>query len=1077
MRKSEGNAISIGVVLAALLLSLCAAGSVVISARHFRVSQGYPDFIVGAITWPAINKTCDYLAIGVFWAVFGLVFMDSKMLIATLSRSDERGAMGEAFNDLYLACILPALLWTGAQFVTFKPDYGMPAISCAATALTLLTATGLIRHKEEVTARDVTDIVGGILLSVSFGVMALLALLTFAGRASLGLHQRLVSLGQTINVTSVIRIIVPFGILALIVAISVFALSDSVEKLKQRIFRAALLFQLPLPLLWFALVPPPWNEDGQLFHGYSPSPYLFAVIWAIVTVSIAALVTKTRSMLSPRVPLHLGDVISSWSLLPIIVFLKAKGVALPVYPGDDYHFGEKLLPWQQLTNHGKLPFVDMNYPRGIVYLLDGLNNRVFYDGSAPSMMIVRRMLYITASASSFLLLRNLFPALVAFVIAITMTVPSEHYYFVLPGFLLLLAPQLLRREKAWLVVWMGTSCFMVFYMMSTGTAFALATAPLAVLMAVRSWRRDPRAFLQLAGAIGVTLALFCLVTPAGRIVLDLLTFLRENSAANTTANGVSWVSSLFSATNGDGILKSVLLVEILRFGWVICAPLLAVFIWRRYRDESGGGRDVTLTLTVCALLFLVVLSMYSFGRIDAGITRTGELTLWLAGGVIPVLVFKVAAPRHWSLVAVACALLGGLGTGIYDRYPDPLEYLRLPFQEIQVDEKARALMNRNSALAPHIGNLILPDRRFDDLVELKRELSVLLREGETYLDLTNHAARYYFLDLPVPLLEAAIYNAPSTAMQQRMLARVGDKLPPVVLIWGDNIPHDGGPVSLRANLIYRRVALSYQPIKRGRFIFLVRPDRARNVATISQIEQVPLAPKGDPAWGAVQAGNGLVLEDPIHLLAVAKGDAVVLPDGTTRSIVRMEGATVWLDGPLADKSPSSQWRSVVLKRQEPLSPSKKEETERILLAKAFKPDHLEKIPVAWGHSLTSLQPKLVSTGKAAVVNTKTSALIDTRAARLKGGQTSFLRLDFNCASAASSPQQDLIVTWAEKGKEAQRAENAIRFTAENGPLLIPLDSTPSWLFVDQPESMSISKTGESVCSEISVTNIEFYRRK
>ncbi|TGU70208.1 hypothetical protein E4633_18590 [Geomonas terrae] len=1069
MRKSEEQAISIGVVFAALVLSLCAAGGVILSARYFRASQGYPDFIVGAITVPAINKSYDYLAIGVFCAVFGLVFMASRMLIATLGRGDERGPMAEAFNNLSSACVLPALLWAGAQFVALKPDYGIPAISCAAIALTLLSATGLTRFKEEVTARDVTDIVGGILLMAFFGVMAILALLTFAGRASVELHERLVFLGQAVHITSVVRI---FAILALIAAILVFALSDSVEKLKQRIFRAVLAFQLPLPLLLFVLVPPPWKEDDRLFQGYSPSPYLFAVIWTVVAISVAALLKRNRTE-----PVHLGDTISSWSLLPIIVFLKANGATLPVYPGDDYHFGEKLLPWQQLTSQGKLPFVDLNYPRGMVYLLYGFSNSLFFDGSAPSMMIVGRMIYIATAALTFLMLRNLLPAAIAFVIALTIPVLSEHYYFVLPAFLVLLAPQLLRREKAWLVAWMGTSCFMVFYMMSTGTAFALATAPFALLMAVRGWRRDLRGFLYMVGALAVIVALLCVVTPAGRIALNLITFLRENSAANTAANGISWVSTLFSTTDGDGVLKSALLMEIIRFGWVICMPFLTLFIWSRAREESGNGPDVTLALAACTLLFLVISSMYSFGRIDPAITRTGTLTLWLVGGVVPILAFHVTAPRHWSLIALACSFFGGLGTGIYDRYPEPVDYLRLPFQEVQVDAKARASMDRNSALPPHIGNLILPDRRFDELVELRRELSELLHEGETYLDLTNHAARYYFLNLPAPLLEAAIYNAPSTAMQQRMLARVGDRLPPVILVWGDNILHDGGPLPLRANTIYRRVALSYQPIKRGRFIFLVQPDRARTLPTIPQLEQVPLAPKDDAAWGTVTAGNGLVLEDPIHLLAVAPGDSIVLPDGSSRSIAGMQGATIRFSGPPVRKSQLSQWRTVVLKRTEPLSPSKKAETERALLSKAFKPEVLGKIPVAWGHSLASLQPRLASTGKAAAVTTKTSAQIDTKPLHLKGSETSFLRVDFSCASGTRFPQQDLVLSWVEKVKDPQRAENSIRFTAENGSLLIPLDSAPNWLFVDQPESMSISSTGAPACSEIRVANVEFYRRK
>ena len=43
----------------------------------------------------------------------------------------------------------------------------------------------------------------------------------------------------------------------------------------------------------------------------------------------------------------------------IAVCLTASNRYLPAIYMDDFHLGEQLLPWQQLTQFGRLPYIDL----------------------------------------------------------------------------------------------------------------------------------------------------------------------------------------------------------------------------------------------------------------------------------------------------------------------------------------------------------------------------------------------------------------------------------------------------------------------------------------------------------------------------------------------------------------------------------------------------------------------------------------------------------------------------------------------------------------------------------------------
>jgi hypothetical protein len=124
---------------------------------------------------------------------------------------------------------------------------------------------------------------------------------------------------------------------------------------------------------------------------------------------------------------------------------------------------------------------------------------------------------------------------------------------------------------------------------------------------------------------------------------------------------------------------------------------------------------------------------------------------------------------------------------------------------------------------PSIGHATADPTTVREIRKLKHALSLLLRPDETYYDLTNRQALYYYIDLPIPQLYVP-YVAASEKMQERMIAQWRADPSPVVLL-APAEALDGGPPSLRCYRLYRELTLKDSPIELEGFTFLVDPER------------------------------------------------------------------------------------------------------------------------------------------------------------------------------------------------------------------------------------------------------------
>jgi hypothetical protein len=130
----------------------------------------------------------------------------------------------------------------------------------------------------------------------------------------------------------------------------------------------------------------------------------------------------------------------------------------------------------------------------------------------------------------------------------------------------------------------------------------------------------------------------------------------------------------------------------------------------------------------------------------------------------------------------------------------------------------------NSLGLPNLGHIYAPAEVLAHVTGLKAELDPLLRPGETYLDLTNRQANYFYLGLPSPVSYGAPWFAGNTALQDRLLAEIKSRPPPVVWL-APGLLYGPETAAVHLYKLYRFLAQEYVPFSHNGYVFLIAPER------------------------------------------------------------------------------------------------------------------------------------------------------------------------------------------------------------------------------------------------------------
>ncbi|MBX3414836.1 MAG: hypothetical protein KF708_19280 [Pirellulales bacterium] len=795
--------------------------------------QVYHDLVVGGISWQDADKTRDFRGLGFFIGTLAVASVGISLLVTRVIAAARTALVRPACDALLVFAMLPALWRFGVvganPFVKATPKDSAIFLIVACFVLAILP-----RFRDRLTAEAIVATGGRILLGVGLAMFAGLGI-------GLALTRLVPSYALWLARHDDLFSVAPM-IVAGVAGILLLARSQTLVEADRWLDRLLVLLQIPLPFLVFAVLPSPQIVDDQLMRG-NYQPALAVLLFAYVGLALAlSCVQWYRARRTPGTR-SWREVCAPLCLAGIAVFVFVPSLGVPCYWRDLFQAGEELLPWQQWSHFGKLPFVDFAPIHGLMPLMRGFIAEYFFTDSAAEYFSAQAVMMGMGALATYLALHYTAGPLVALFLTAFTTPLNDRFFFLTPAIVILAWPYLLERPRRWLACWLGICAFMVFYNASLGSALTIGTSPAAAWMAYRLWRYDRRALAQLLAGVAFVALLGLAIMPVREMTFGLMTFIRENAQTNELVSGIPWQTAM-PLRDRYPVAGTSFQWEVLRLSWLIVVAVALVQLWRR--STGHGARDRRLLWFAAMLpLTLLLASAWSLNRIDPGhLSRTGEVSRVAVGYLLPLL-FLLGRPLVSLPMAVAgLAVLGGFVVSVdpYEGQPPLASSLAERAFKIRSLPPEPHMVHGAKVGLPRLGHIRIEEHHLKSIQELKVELDRLLEPGETYFDLTSNSAYYYYLDREVPSLYSAHYVAANSQQQRRMLEQLRADLPPVVMI-APRDDHDGGPPPLRSYLLFREFALKYVCIERGKFVFLVDQSRAPEAGPPGSPEQIALIEK------------------------------------------------------------------------------------------------------------------------------------------------------------------------------------------------------------------------------------------
>jgi hypothetical protein len=812
----------IGPVLVSMLFALTLT---TICWTALRGHEKYPDPVAGAITWSDIDKSRDMHALMLLVGSAIVLTVGISALCREVSPSGTESDAGSAINQLLLFSLVPAGFRLAVACLN-DIDKLPPLRYVSLFPLGAVVVIAMLRRfRETLTAADVFDIAGAVLLTPLMAWYSSLAIAQAIVRLA---PQSLVRVGSAIGLFSTITVSI-----AAVVVLVIFFTAKTLPVFRQRALRCLMVCQYPLPLLLFYLLPPPLIDLSHQFR--NPYPTRLVITLAVLAVVGAGLMYQRF-----RVAATLARAISPIAVAVLSIFILCETVSYPTISPDFFHSGEELLPWQQLYEFHKVPYVDFAPVHGLMENTRGALDQLFFDGTMANHEAGKVLLQGFAAGVTALAACELLTPVAALFLLFAVLPELDRMYFVAAPLFVIASPRLLRLPVLWLIAWLVMGFLACGYNAAMGPAFVLGTLPVFFWQTFRAFKSSKLGLGLLIVICGIIAGVAFTLPLPKQILLGFIKFILDNQWTNEAANGIAWAQGAWKRNTHTGIGSSQVLWELLRYGWIPAVIAAAAVFWKQWSKPPAERNASVMVLAISIPPVLLLSCLWVIERIDSGYPgRSASLTTVALMFLVPALLFLTVKPRHAGAMVLMLAVFFGI------IYPNGIPSPTDPDLLVQKPTTARpisadtAMFDGPAHGLPRIGQVVLPTPDFTPkLLHLKRDLADYLKPGETYFDLSDEPALYYYLDMPCPV-QYAVYVAVNARLQAVMMKQLKEHPVPVVLVspagWLDNVNF-----SLRCYQPYHDYVLKYVAVPRDEFIFLIDPARAPSAGPLGSEAQLQI---------------------------------------------------------------------------------------------------------------------------------------------------------------------------------------------------------------------------------------------
>ena len=338
---------------------------------------------------------------------------------------------------------------------------------------------------------------------------------------------------------------------------------------------------------------------------------------------------------------------------------------------------------------------------------------------------------------------------------------------------------------------------------------------------VKSKQKTVLSFFLAALLIGV---LF-LKTNLANIVFATIRYLLEQSSINDIAHSIAWQLP----KDINLAVTSGYFWQFVRFSWLLLIIPVLYFLFREEAIKTNNSeKELRWLFLISVLILCVLLIPRAAGRIDPDIySRPGWISVGFVISVLPMLFVPEFKKSNFKISTI---LLIALIFGLIGNQESKLKSTWNLGEHI-LYQPTTTFTGTDYNLSNVGSNVFIDSSLLTTQVNIHNVLKQVLLSEETYYDATNQTSNYGFQGKPSPVVDVAFYNTPSKAQQLRAVSSLENSHVPLALIYSNNKPHDGGPLSLRSFYIYQYLIRNFLPFE----------DNAGQIWMIRKGEEVRLA--------------------------------------------------------------------------------------------------------------------------------------------------------------------------------------------------------------------------------------------
>lgn len=408
--------------------------------------------------------------------------------------------------------------------------------------------------------------------------------------------------------------------------------------------------QLPLPLLLILYLKNSYSFQGQILHLSFPKAYLIFIAALILALYAGFFLQHHFSNLSGKDPKPFVFVSSAVS-----VFLY--GSYIPpalIIPTDMHHYGEQMLPWQQIFVLGNSPYEDYFPVSGLFPVLAGGINQLFFHGKASSYSTAFVILFVLFAVLTVVMISFHVKGEWALLFAFLFHMPVYcRTWVILPVLLLFLHPVVLRNKRRFLYLYVFCGFLSGLYYPLFGLALIVAGMPFALFCLFSFFKeREIKAELLKKSFYLETLILFLPIILSIPMLIKMASHILTYSGQTLLADGLS----LSSVSVPEWFMPYLSSFEKIRSGAYytlrFLGPMLPVWLflllflsfYYKNKDKKPcrlpaflGLSAGFLILPLCYTYTLVIMDETWVSRL---FSRSSHIYLWILGIFLPILIIR-----------------------------------------------------------------------------------------------------------------------------------------------------------------------------------------------------------------------------------------------------------------------------------------------------------------------------------------------------------------------------------------------------------------------------------------------------